>query len=89
MPSFYQIEYLIIFYTWNHLTVCKQISYGLFENDVAYKLFIYESNIWYVYKKDLALNTLEGLICCKIQASNQQANCFYGFLWSEQLEIIG
>ena len=29
--------------TWNHLTVCKQISSGSFKDNVTYKLFVYES----------------------------------------------
>ena len=32
--------------TWNHLTVCKQMSSGSFENNVTYKLFTYKSYIW-------------------------------------------
>ena len=39
-------------YTWNHLTVCKQTSSDLFENNVTYKLFVLKSYIYiaYVYK---------------------------------------
>ena len=33
--------------TWNHLTVCKQISFGSFKN-VIYKQF-YESYIFNIY----------------------------------------
>ena len=29
--------------TGNYLTLCKQISSGLFKNDVTYKLFAYKS----------------------------------------------
>ena len=29
--------------TWNHLTMCKQMSSGLFKNKVSYKLFSYKS----------------------------------------------
>ena len=47
----------------NHLTECKQISFGSFK-DVIYKLCIYKS---YVYKEDLALNNLQWLICHKTQ----------------------
>ena len=52
--------------TWNHLAVCKQMSFGLFKN-VFYKLFVYKSYIWYMYKPNLALNNLQGLICHKTQ----------------------
>ena len=31
--------------TWNHLTVCKQMSSGSFKNNATYKLFIYKSYI--------------------------------------------
>ena len=32
--------------TWNHLTVCKQMTANnLFENKVTYKLFAYKSDI--------------------------------------------
>ena len=47
---------------YNHLTVSKQMSSGLFKNNVTYQLFIYKS-----YKQDLALNKLLELICHKIQ----------------------
>ena len=46
--------------TWNHLTVCKQISSNLFKNEITYKLYTEKS---YMYKQDLALNNHEGLIC--------------------------
>ena len=36
-----QIE-VFNYYTWNHLTVCKQMSSGLFKN-VTYKLFTWKS----------------------------------------------
>ena len=61
-----QIELFNLSYTWNHLTVykqmtdvkllvfnrnpCKQMSSGLFKNNVTYKLFIYKSYIYiYIY----------------------------------------
>ena len=55
---------IIIFYTWNNLTVCKQMSSDSFKN-VILKLFIYISCMCvcvciymyiYIYIKDLALN---------------------------------
>ena len=44
------------------------MNYDLFKN-VTYKVFAYKSYIMYVcmYKKDLALNNLQGLICHKTQ----------------------
>ena len=54
---------VIVGNTWNHLTVCKQMSSGSFENNVFYKLLAYKSlthiytfpyvnRIWYwiIYK---------------------------------------
>ena len=57
--------------TWNHLTVCKQMSTGSFKN-VTYKLFVYTSHIWYICKQNLALNNLQWLICHKIQPNQIQ-----------------
>ena len=37
---------------------------------VTYKLFVYKSNIYYIYEQDLALNNLEGVICHKTQPTN-------------------
>ena len=37
----------------SYVTVFKQMSSGSFQN-VTYKLFVYESYIFYVYKQDLA-----------------------------------
>ena len=44
------------------------MSWDLFKN-VTHKLLIYKSYIYliYMYKKDLALNNLQWLICHKIQ----------------------
>ena len=28
--------------TWNYLTVCKQMTFNSFNNEVIYKIFIYE-----------------------------------------------
>ena len=35
--------------TWNYLTVCKQMTSGLFKNHVTFKVFIYKSyiKIWH------------------------------------------
>ena len=49
-----KIEIFNHFYTWNHLTVCKQMISGLFKN-VTNKLFIHKSYL-IIYKQDLALN---------------------------------
>ena len=38
------------------------MSSGFFENNTTYKLFF-----MYMYKQDLALNNLQGLICHKTQ----------------------
>ena len=36
--------------TWNHLTVCKQMSSGSFKNNVAYKIFAYKLYTYiYIY----------------------------------------
>ena len=37
------------------------MSFGLLKN-VIYKLFVYKSYIWYIYKQDLALNNLPELV---------------------------
>ena len=41
---------LLVYYrnTWNHLTVCKQMSSGSFKT-VIYKLFFYKSYIFDIY----------------------------------------
>ena len=46
-----QIELLVLdSNTWNHLAVCKQMSSGLFRNNVIFKLLIYVSYIYiYIY----------------------------------------
>ena len=61
---------------WNHLTVCKQMSSGLFINGI-YILFDKKLYIFYMYmyQKDLALNNLQRLICSEPdQTTNQPTN---------------
>ena len=41
------------------------MSTNSFKNNVNYKLFVYKSYLIYMYKEDLALNNLQGLICHK------------------------
>ena len=48
--------------TWNHLTVCKQMSSGSFEN-IINKMCLQIIYLAYMYKEDLALNIPQGLIC--------------------------
>ena len=38
------------------------MSFGLFKNNVTYKLFAYKSYITYMYKRNLALNDLQWLM---------------------------
>ena len=52
LGAIYQWANKTIIVTWNHLTVCKQMSTGLLKNDVTNKLFAYKSYVKY----DLALN---------------------------------
>ena len=49
------------------------MSSGAFKN-VTYKLFVYKSYIRFMYKEDLALNNLQGLICYKTQPTNQSTS---------------
>ena len=55
--------------TWNHLTVCKQMSCGLFK--MLLRKYLFTNNIYiyiYIYiKQELALNNLQGLVCHKTQ----------------------
>ena len=46
------------------------MSSGTFKK-VIYKLFIYKSYTFNIYKQDLALNNLLGLICRETQPTNQ------------------
>ena len=43
--------------TWNHLTVCKEMSSDSFKNDVTCKLFAYKS-LSHPHLQDLALKKL-------------------------------
>ena len=47
--------------------MCIQINFGLFQNNAIYKLFVHKS---YMFKEDLALNNLQGLICYKTLLTN-------------------
>ena len=47
---------------YNYLTVCKQISSGLFK-----KFYLQTMHLQIIYNDDLALNNLQGLICHKTQ----------------------
>ena len=49
---------------WNHLFVWKRMSSGPFKN-VIYKTCLEIIYLIYIYKKDLALNNLQWLICHK------------------------
>ena len=72
-PNQYWIELLVLDKnTWNHLIVCKQVNSGSFKN-VIYKICIYYSYLIYMYKEDLALNNLLGLICHKIQPTSKES----------------
>ena len=53
---------MLIANTRNHLTVCKQMNSGSFENNVTNKLFVYTS---YIY--DLVLNNPQWSIYHKVQ----------------------
>ena len=46
------------------------MSSNLFKN-IIYKLFFYKSYLIYMYKKDLALNSLQRMICHKTQPTDQ------------------
>ena len=46
------------------------MSSGLFKN-VTYKMCLEIIYLIYMYKKDLAFNYLQGLICYKTQTTNQ------------------
>ena len=50
--------------TWNQLTVCKQMSSGSFRN-VIFRICVHRLYIYYQFKDDLALNSIQGLICYK------------------------
>ena len=52
--------------SWNHLTLCKEISTGSFKN-VINKMFTTHMYLIYMYKEDMALNNLQCLICHKTQ----------------------
>ena len=79
--------------TWNHLTVCKK-QWAQIKN-VTCKLFIYKSYILiYIYKQDLALNNLQGLIChqtkqnqIKFFAQNSVLHLLYRFTPPPPLQI--
>ena len=43
--------------TYNHLTVCKQMSFCSFKNNI-YKMYLLIIYLIYLYKQDLALNNL-------------------------------
>ena len=49
---------------YNHLIVCKQMSSGLFKN-VKKKKTMHLQIIYKMFKEDLALKNLQGLICHK------------------------
>ena len=53
-------------YTQNQLTVCKKMSSSSFENFI-YKMCLQIIYLIYMYKEDLSLNNLQGLICHKTQ----------------------
>ena len=54
---------------------------GSFKNYVTYKLFIYKWDIFDMYKRDLALNNLLGLICHKIQPTiKMHWKCFFYYI---------
>ena len=61
----------------NHLTVCKQRSFSSFKDNVTYKRFVSKSCI-YLYKQDLLLSNLLGLICCKTQPTTKPAKLLLG-----------
>ena len=65
--NFLQLHYN----TWNHLTVCKQMSPGLFKN------LIY---LIYMYKEDLALNNLQSRKTLPNQAKAQMWFLFHFLL---------
>ena len=57
--------------TWNHLPVCKQMSFGLFKN-VTYKLVIYKSHIYihtYIYESKYGLKS-DGMKVAEKQIAN-------------------
>ena len=61
--------------TWHHLTVCKKMSSGSF-NNVIYKIFTNHTYSKYMYKDYLALNNLRGLLYHKSnQPTNQPSVC--------------
>ena len=62
---------------WNHLTLCKKMSSGLFKN-VIYKMCLEIIYSIYMYKKYLALNNLQWLICHKTKPCNPRGNNFSG-----------
>ena len=72
---------LLIYKSYNYLTLCKKMSSGLFKN-VIYKLLIYKSYI-YIYierereRENLALNNLQWLICHKIQPKNNKSTTLH------------
>ena len=56
--------------TWNHLTLCKQMSTGFFKNVINKIGFqIIDMN-----KQNLALNNLKWLICHQIQLNQTKPN---------------
>ena len=52
---------------WNHLTVCKQMSSGLLKTLPTNFSFTNQMRLICMYKLNLALNNLQGLIYCKTQ----------------------
>ena len=55
----------------HRLTGQKQISSGLFKNCYLQSIHLKIIYIWYVYKQDLALNNLQGLMTHRNQPTNQ------------------
>ena len=53
---------------WNHLTVSKKMSSDSLKN-VIYKMCLEIMYLIYLYKKDLALNNLQGLMCHKTKSN--------------------
>ena len=58
--------------TWNHLIECKQRSPGSWKNFLSTNNLFTNYIYIYIYKQDLALNNLQGLVCRKTQPATQR-----------------
>ena len=71
---------VVLSHSWDHLTICKQMSFGSSKNEVTYKLFAYKSLI-YMHKQDLPLKKPYGFICHKTITINHVLGMTFNCIW--------